>query len=229
MQFVQDKKASASERFFGGKIDSTGLHNGHFLRAYKRLSSDSEAEFIHFDFMSDAGQDASFDICYKKRDGSENEYGIADIQGLIMPLLGVESLKEKLNDVVQLWDVSVGAMADTKVTSYPQLVDKHIGIVFQAEVFKAKKPMKSGEYYGINFNPKKYCDADTKQTANEKINDSAASLIDTYLKTLKDLFIKSDLRDGYLAETGGFIEPEVKNKPDSPKLASDEFDEELPF
>lgn len=241
MQFTVDKQAASEERFFGGRISENGLKNGILIRVYKKVSDTALSEAIHFDFISDLGEDGSWDIYYQCKDGSNNDIGISQIQGIILPLLGVDQPREKQNDIIQVYDYALKATIDKKVTSYPQLMNKRIGVVWQNEVFKSDRLMKNGSFYGTQFVPKKFCDAETRQTADEKIKGLPATLIDKYLKTLKDLNIPAKIKEGYLKEIGQEDEHIMNQAKSQPKAQSyipgsssstsnnNDFDDDIPF
>lgn len=237
MQFTQNTEAS-EERFFGGRIEKTGATTGMFIRAYEEESANTGSKCLHLDFISNAGEDGTIRIWYYSGGkDAEIEMGKNTIEGILMPLLKIPSLKSKPNDIIQVYDFNLGQTVDKKVTSFPQLCNKQIGVVWQRTVYKRNK-QKDGEWFGVNVEAVRYFDAETKQTSSEKVKDLPATLLEKYLDKLPDLKVPKDLQEQYYAKEDAHIMNQAKSQPSAqtympgtnptPTIDAD-YDDDLPF
>lgn len=189
--FTRDSKSVTSQSSVNfSRINKTGLYIGHFLKAYKRTSKvpGAQSEAIHFEFSSNEGY-GDFDIWFKGKDGADLERGVAQIQGL-MALFDLDDLREKKNDLIDKYDFDLKAVTQVRVDSYPALIEKEIGVVWQMEEY-IKQENIDGTWRDTSppiikerAVMMRFCDAKTKQSAYEKLHDKDATEIDAYLDKL---------------------------------------------
>jgi hypothetical protein len=197
-QFKLDTKEAQNESFSSGQI-KTGFHSGVITKAYERLSQSSAAKALHIDFMSFTGGFGSIDLWHTSGQGVQVDKNgkplpaIAQIQQL-MALLGLGDLRPNPNGKVEIYDWDLRASVEKRMTSYPQLVNKTIGTVWQTEEYIKQVRNDDGKY--VNSNPVelkeravwlKFCDAQTRQSAGEFINGQEAKLIDQFLVGLDEV------------------------------------------
>jgi len=197
-QFIANKTEAQNESFSSGAI-KTGFHSGVITKAYERLSNSSAAKALHIDFMSFTGGFGSIDLWHTSGQGVQVDKNgkplpaIAQIQQL-MALLGLENLQPNPNGKVEIYDWDSRSTVEKRMTTYPQLVNKTIGTVWQTEEYKKQVQNTEGKY--VDVQPielkeravwLKFCDAQTRQSAGEFINGSEAKLIDQFLIGLDDV------------------------------------------
>ena len=190
MQFTKNE-ASIRTTYNAGSIKNTGYHKGLFTKAYLRKSKSSDAEAIHLDFLSDKGQSGQIDIWYQRANGETMERGESAIQGL-MAILEIDDLKEKKNDLVEQYNWDTRQVEQVRMTTYPQLLNKQIGTVWQVEEYLKQAKQDDGTYANaIPLEIKEravfitFCDPETDQTAIEKLDDTPATDIDKMLDRME--------------------------------------------
>jgi len=196
--FTINKQDAQNESFSSGAI-KTGFHAGVITKAYERLSKSSAAKALHIDFMSFTGGFGSLDLWHTSGAGVQVDKNrkplpaIAQINQL-MALLGLESLTPNPNGKVEIYDWDSKSTVERRMTTYPQLVNKTIGTVWQTEEYK--KQVDNGDGKWVDASPLeikeravwlKFCDSQTRQSAGEFINGSEAKLIDQFLVGLDDV------------------------------------------
>ena len=196
--FIANKTEAQNENFSSGAI-KTGFHAGVITKAYERLSKSSAAKALHLDFMSFTGGFGSLDLWHTSGLGVQVDKNgkplpaIAQINQL-MALLGIESLTPNPNGKVEVYDWESKTTVERRMTTYPQLVNKTIGTVWQTEEYK--KQVDNGDGKWVDASPLeiteravwlKFCDSQTRQSAGEFINGSEAKLIDQFLVGLDEV------------------------------------------
>ena len=218
MQF-EAEQPEAVRVFLGGKITEAGAYIGTIEKAYDHVAETGSVG-IKFEFTSEQGQSAKWYLNTIKRDGSMNEIGVAEIQKQLMPLLGIKVLKEKQNDTMSFYDYDLGSDVDKKVTSYPQIMNKRIGIFFKME--ESSFNGKTTYQPRVDF----YFDPDTNQTAEEKANNKPANT----------MVLKLDRLNNTPAYTKHVEKKSETQQPTKTHIASssqdsfdDDFEDNIPF
>ncbi|MDD3644368.1 MAG: hypothetical protein PHR19_02450 [Bacteroidales bacterium] len=229
--FTANKTDAQNESFSSGAI-KTGFHAGVITKAYERLSKSSAAKALHIDFMSFTGGFGSIDLWHTSGAGVQVDKNgkplpaIAQINQL-MALLGIESLTPNPNGKVEVYDWDSKSTVERRMTTYPQLVNKTIGTVWQTEEYK--KQVDNGDGKLVDASPLeikeravwlKFCDSQTRQSAGEFINGSEAKLIDQFLVGLDEVKrVKlSPAKTAKAADTDA-----VKKAPNDFEFNDDEF------
>ena len=229
--FIANKEIAQSETFSSGPIKTTGIHKGHFTKAYVRRGQapGAKSEAIHFEFSSTSGGYGSFDIWYQGRDGAKSDRGIAQIHGL-MELLGIDELKEKKNDKIDVYDWELRATRQITVDSYPALLNKFIGTVWQAEEY-IKQDKKDGQW--VDTDPPvireravflRFCDAETHASALEVINGADPVAIDAYVAGLPEI---KRVNASNQAARAVNIDDQARNQPATQSF--DDFDDDIQY
>lgn len=229
--FTANKTEAQNESFSSGQI-KTGFHAGVITKAYERLSQSSAAKAIHLDFMSFTGGFGSIDMWHTSANGVQVDKNgkplpaIAQIQQL-MALLGLENLQPFPNGKVEIYDWDSRSTVEKRMTTYPQLINKTIGTVWQTEEYK-KQVQVDGKY--VDAQPVelkeravwlKFCDSTTRQSAGEFINGTEAKLIDQFLVGLDEVKrIKLSPARTVLAADSAII---------AKAIDFDAFDADIPF
>jgi flagellin-specific chaperone FliS len=188
--FTRNEKAIRTV-YNAGSIKTTGFHKGFFTKAILRKSKSSDAEAIELSFLSTKGESGTITIWYQSAKGEELARGMSTIQGL-MALLEIENLKEKKNDLVEVFNWDSKQVESVRMTTFPDLLNKPIGTVWQVEEYIKQVKQDDGSY--ANSNPielkeravfQTFCDAETKQTAIEILDDTEAQDIDKMLDRME--------------------------------------------
>ncbi len=142
------------------RINETGIYFGAITRA-EYTDSPNGAGFLNIDFKTDDGKESNYmSLCYRKNDGGK-AFGYNMIMA-IMACMNVQKTSEVSHEGKRVC---------------PELVGKRIGFAMQAEAdfYWCKKDFKFKPTTNMHiFMP---FDAQTKQTAKEKIQNAAPELI----------------------------------------------------
>lgn len=141
MEFTLNKKAAIdADKNSGMYIKESGPYVGQFTKVWE-YHAKSGAVMLNFEFESDQGEKTGrMGLCVQKKDGG-HALG-ADMVQSLMACLKVKSAKpvQKGNETI-----------------YPDLMNKQIGVIMQAE--------NDGQY--INMNIKHFFNWETKQFGSE--------------------------------------------------------------
>lgn len=242
--FKRNDESVKNKTFSSGPIKTTGIHKGHFTKAYIRKSKvpGAQSEAIHFDFVSTGGGYGSFDIWYQDKQGGKLDRSIAQIHEL-MALLNIDDLKEKKNDLIDMYDFDLKAVKQVRVDSYPQLINKYIGTVWQAEEYikQVASLNEDGDQVWIDTNPPEireravfleFCYAETHASGGEFLNGDEPVVIDKFVEGLPEIkrvnVSNSAARDGAIVSKAQG-QPAAKTHMPAPPADFDEFDDDIPF
>jgi len=201
--------------FLGGKIKEPGFYKCEIVRAWES-KADTGSIGIKMELITNQGQTISNYINTVKKDGSPNDIGFDTIQKVIMPLTGLKTLREKPNDTMSFYDFDVQSDVERKVTSYPQLSGKEIGILVKYD----------GEYYGKpQLRVDSFYHPDTRQTAHEFVNKLEAKACENRLQWVLGQSAETKHIE-QKAETNG--KTATYSEAPSPNNF-DDFDSDIPF
>ena len=220
-----EDEALAGSSVGGGFIKESGAHTGSFSEAYEVTSRDG-AVGIYLNFLSDTGEQATLTLWTVGKTGNPIEFTQKKIQSL-MGLLGLKAIREKKNTLIKKWDYDVKGQVDARVTSYPEIENKHIGVFFEARenIFNGKTSIRPEIII--------FYDAESEQTYAEKAKGLDAS-------TLAGLIEKTpSVVAAKVAVPVVPAAPEPKKNnfatgfdgaaPPPPPQSYDAFDDEIPF
>lgn len=180
MNFEQ-QEPQAVKVYVGGRISAAGYYKGTIKQSFDMVFG-SGAVALQLDFESDQGQSGRIWINIVKKDGGKNKVGYETLQGQIMPLLGLKSLREQKNGIAKVYDYKLGSEVDKTCTTYPQLIGKNIGAFFSERKSISEK---DGKEY-TNYEADSYYDYEIGKTAHEVKNNLPADTLATKLKLLEE-------------------------------------------
>jgi len=218
--FTFDESAIEKESVIGGRVTQSGDYTGRFTKVYETLGKDG-AIGIRFDFVSDKGMDSSFTLWHTSKTGSSIDFQV-DILQALMALMDLKELKGKPNTSIEVYDFNVGGVIAKNLTAYPQLIDKHIGVILQVEEYQ-----KNNGGIGERANAVRFFDAKTRQTASEKLHDCEALMVDLIVSRLEPVKrLKLSPKAEQKAQDVKIIE-QAKNQPNA--TVADFFNDDIQF
>jgi hypothetical protein len=245
------EKTIKSQSFAPGRIIDTGIYDGHFINVYEKLSSNSGAIGMHFDFVSSSGKTGSQTL-WHTWDSSASPYMDKDDRPTqatkliwnIMSLFGLKALREKPNTQIEVRERvnSEWVAVQKRVKMYPELCNKHIGTIWQAQEqaksfvnpdgsYSKNKDARDAQgqkiwYKGVEFLA--VCVAETHQSIAEYLSGSEAKEVEPYVQNLikKGPRIiqneKGTAEDRHVDRQAETQQPTAMYKPD-------DFDDDMPF
>lgn len=180
MAFIRDDKKIKESSYTpkSGRISETGKYTGFFTKAYDH-ESESSSRAIRFEFVTDHGQTQQFDIYYWSGKKDEAIKFAFDVH--INPLLSILDIDEldTKKAQVEIWDFDLRGTVKTKVDSYNDLLNKPIGCVFQMVEYK-----KNNGELSERAEFQLFFDAETEQTAKEKLLNESSEALDDFVVSL---------------------------------------------
>lgn len=165
----------------GGRIETSGAYTGYFTKAYETVSERTGSKAIRLEFTADDGSFSTVDIWYWS--GKNNDYIERSMNELVYPLMSLfelKTLREKPNHSIDVYDFDARGMVSKKFTAFPDLANKPIGIVFQMEEYQ-----KNNGGLGLQARALRFFDAETRQSAKEKMNNLPAKAVEALLEKLE--------------------------------------------
>jgi len=188
--FEFDKEAALEGAKTGGSyINESGVYKGKLTKVYA-FESKSGTKGIGFEFESDDGQKANFDLYYKKANG-EQIFGYNRVQS-IMAVTKTRSFGERVDCTVTRFK------KEADVKCFPAIEGKKIQIAFQKTLVTG---VDGGEYenldYVASFN------YDTGQAADEQLEDKPAKRIESVKAMLERNPVKDKRKPVSIPKTAG--------------------------
>lgn len=126
-----DALIAASDSNAGAPIETSGAYVGVFTQAKQRVAK-TGTKGIEFSFESTEGGTARYLTLWVERaNGERIPYSYGLLSGL-MACLDLHQI-ESVAVVSDEWDNSVGARVPTNIDSYPELVNRQVGVLLQRE------------------------------------------------------------------------------------------------
>lgn len=203
LEFTLDPEALGGADKNADRITESGAYIGVFKRVAQVRARDSDAAGLEWEFeRTGSGGDATFTIYTKKKDGSTNDSGMAQVQAL-MYLMGVKELKP-VPGKVRGWDDESKQFVEKDGKVYPDLCNKPVGVFLQKELTSKKNGADS-----FRWNLFGQYQAETRLTVSElRDRKTKPEKFDKYLRGLKD----KDNRKASAAE------------PDQPSMGASNYD-----
>lgn len=146
VNYDYDPEAASKADNISMRIDRSDAFIGQVKEAHAIKSENTGTTGIHFEFTSQDGGMAGFDVYTHKSDGQPT-FGNNQIQAL-MALLGLRGLKSVSGKFEAMdWDAGKRVERDGEV--FPDLCNKDIGFVLQKELYNRKSDGK--ESYRMNL------------------------------------------------------------------------------
>lgn len=234
MSFKRNEEiVKKAEVFTAGSIRETGFYPSVITRAYDIVNAIKGSKTMRLDVVADAGNTSSIYLYYESGEGSQMDKngnpnsGIPHIHTL-MALLDISSLDEK-SGKIEVYDFDTKATVEKRVTGYPQLRGKEIGIIWQMQ--EEIKQVKEGDLWMPSDTGElierpvfiRFCDYATKATAGELKNGTEPSIIDAYLDKL-DPVKRLKLKPAQIEKAK---DAQINKK--AAELDDDDFDDDIPF
>ena len=189
-----------------GKIDDLGKYVGKikFAKFYK---TDSGANFVSINFVSDAGAYANIVICTHGKNGQPT-FGSNQIQA-IMACLKLRTITP-IDQVVDDYDHDAGKVQPCERTVYKEMTGASLGLAMYREDSTYNGKDKSVMCIAAPFN------FDTEQTAAEVLDNKPAEQLEKVVQSLKNIDKRAATQSA-----GGYDSMPPNNDPG--------FDQDIPF
>jgi len=133
MYYNYDKQAALSADSIGGRITEKGKYIGKFTRAEHIKSPKTGTVGIEFDFVTNDGLRARFNLYTRKSDGT-TIYGYKQLMTL-MTCLGLRGLADPQNRMARVYDIDLKREVEKTVPQFVELLDKPIGLLIHMEEY----------------------------------------------------------------------------------------------
>lgn len=164
ISYDYDDNAAGHAEDFANRIDKSDAYIGTFTNAWALTSKTKEdgsggTSGIHFEFEGAGGERGQADIYTVKKDGTKL-FGYNMVMAMML-IMGVKGLKTKKGEI-EVFDNDSGKRIKVEGDTFPDLMGKRIGVIFQKELY-TKNDGKEGSRYNLiaTFHP------ETKLTASE--------------------------------------------------------------
>lgn len=158
-EYNLDTEAAKQADSTGGRITESGKYVGVFTKAKKVLSTKG-TQGVEFTFKANNGQTADYLSVWTINPEGEQIYGFKQLMA-IMTCLKVRGIDSK-EVTVEEYDRNTNSMQPVRIEAFPELQDKHIGVLLQMEEYQ-KKDGSIGEKATFAG----FFDARTEQVATE--------------------------------------------------------------
>ncbi|MGA0608872.1 hypothetical protein [Caldimonas sp. KR1-144] len=197
----------------GSVIHETGKYIGTFTRA-EDVKASSGTQGIDFSFVSRDGQKARFALYTKKSDGTVISIGF----GFVMALMTCLKLRDIKPQTVRVkkWDSTANAEIDVDASCFPDLMNKPIGVLLEAEEYEKK-----GGGIGTRMVLAGVFQADTELTASE--------ILDKKVKPEQLSRLVSRLRDRPIKTSKSSTKPASNGQGGGGGSSFDDMDDDIPF
>lgn len=174
--YALDEQAAKEATQGGKRITEAGCYEGRLKFAWEEENEKGTVS-VNLVFESDSGQTAGPLAVYTFNGKGEELRGFKTINSIIacMKLKGIRPQP----GMVTLWDYDTRAEVQKQKDTFPSLVGPRIGLILTTEDYE-KRDGNIGSRLNISaaYNP------DTRQMANEVIDNSAAKTLDGYIAWL---------------------------------------------
>ena len=173
-EYTLDPQAAKDANSGSKRIKESGKYVGKFTAAWYE-QNDKGTESVHFLFESIEGQEAG-PLALDTHNGAGDAWPSYKMLNAIMTCLKVRGIKTTQGNVT-LYDFGSGGMVTKSKPTYPELVNKPIGLVLQREEYQ-KQDGSIGERMIIAgpFDPA------TLKMASEVLNSTEAKALDGVLR-----------------------------------------------
>lgn len=202
---------SARSHGAGASINETGAYVGKITKAMEVTSSNGNPG-IEIDFETEDGRAARYmTIWMNGSDGRPNRRSKALLDA-IMAALGIRGCTRQQTQM-EVYDKDAGGKTTKTVTVLPELMTNPIGFVLQKELSTYNGKERYKMLMHMPF------DANTRQTAKEKLDQTPAQDVENSLKWLTDYDRRDSRPQGATAAAAQA----------APAGADFDFDDDIPF
>ncbi len=128
--YTLDATSARNAESIGKFIRDTGKYKGVFTRAELLISTEKGSRGIEFDFVSD-GKECTLQLW--THSGTGEPYSALNMVNAIMTCLALRGIQPK-KMVVEKYDYDSKQRHKVEVTAFPDLMNKHIGLLLQKEL-----------------------------------------------------------------------------------------------
>ena len=182
-------KAKEGSGRVSNRITETGGYVGVITMA-KDVTAKSGAKGIELTFKSNEGLEAKYLTLWTQNKDGKAIFGESQLHAL-MTCLKVKTISA-VERVITEFDLDLKKEVQNPAMIYPELMNKPVGLVLQAEEYDGKNGVAEKMVYFTSF------DASTKKLAAEILDQKPAEALDKILKNLKPKKLK---RPEHLAES----------------------------
>jgi hypothetical protein len=217
-----DQLAVQPETNVGSRIETSGAYVGHFTLA-KEKTAKTGTKGIEFNFECEDGRVARYlSLWLTRANGEKIEYPYSLLSAL-MACLNVKNI-ETTPAVVDEWDAAASTMMPTEAQTFPELMNKPIGVLLQRE-----ERLWEGKTY-VSMKISQFYDPSDRSTPSEIISGKrSGQALDKLVGNLRETVVRNDAppADAML----GSRTPSSSSNPGTSK--SDPFaaidDDDVPF
>jgi len=137
MYYDYDKQAALAADSTGGRITEKGKYIGKFTRAEHITSPKTGTVGIEFDFVTNDGLRARFNLYTRKSDGT-TIYGYKQLMTL-MTCLRLRGLADPQNRTARVYDFDAKREVEKTVPQFVELLNKPIGLLMHMEEYNEGK------------------------------------------------------------------------------------------
>ena len=183
MSYNLDTNKAKKADQYGGQISKIGAYTGVFTNVYETTSALKGTKGIVFEFKSDENQTAEFSLWVMNKQGEEL-FGM-DAFHALMACAKVRNCNP-VQGTAKIYDKQSNSRIDRPAQVIPELINKHIGIMFETEDYeKNNGDIGTKIVFAMPF------DADGKFTASEILNQATeAKTYYARLETLKHRLVR---------------------------------------
>ena len=180
-----DQLAVQPETNVGGKIEASGAYVGHFTLAKERTAR-TGTKGIEFNFEAEDGRVARYLTLWLTRaNGEKIEYPYSLLSAL-MTCLNVKRIESEPATIDE-WNVAASMMMPADVLSFPDLMNKPIGVLLQRE-----ERLWEGKTY-VSMRIAQFFDPSDRSTPGEIISGSrAGQALDKLVGNLRETVVRND-------------------------------------
>lgn len=206
--YTLDATSARNAESIGKFIRDTGKYKGVFTRAELLISTEKGSRGIEFDFVSD-GKECTLQLW--THSGTGVPYSALNMVNAIMTCLALRGIQPK-KMVVEKYDYDSKQRHKVEVTAFPDLMNKHIGLLLQKELSVYNNKERSKMLIFAAFN------AESEKTSTEILDKIAQP---SALAKLVLLLADKDNR-----KSGQAMQSQQQSNPSNAYAA---LDDDLPF
>jgi len=180
-----DQLAVQPETNVGGRIETSGAYVGHFTLA-KEKTAKTGTKGIEFNFECEDGRVARYLTLWLTRaNGEKIEYPFSLLSAL-MACLNVKNIESTIA-MVEEWSQAAGSMMPTEAQTFPDLINKPIGVLLQRE-----ERLWEGKTY-ISMRIAQFFDPSDRSTPSEIISGKrSGQALDKLVGNLRESVVRND-------------------------------------
>jgi hypothetical protein len=190
-----DQLAVQPETNAGGRIETSGAYIGHFTLAKEKIAK-TGTKGIEFNFEAEDGRVARYlSLWLTRANGEKIEYPYSLLSAL-MACLNVKSI-ESTPATVDEWDAAASTMMPTEVQTFPDLMNKPIGVLLQRE-----ERLWEGKTY-VSMKIAQFYDPSDRSTPAEIISGKrSGQALEKLVGNLRETVVRNDAPPSGAAPTG---------------------------